>query len=127
MAKFNSKYDLHKAANDDEINVFFKESTFTGIYSSSLPGDLKDKFCGQITNVGTRFRPGSMQWSHSKERYGKAISNRITTFVIPFRTQSPPIGRAPLRGEIDLTRAYPCPSKGYHYTVSMAQKAVDPT
>ena len=25
MAKFNSKYDLHKAANDDEINVRIDE------------------------------------------------------------------------------------------------------
>lgn len=51
VAKFNSKYDLLKTTNDDEINVFFKESTFTGMYSSSLPGNLKDKFCGLITNI----------------------------------------------------------------------------
>lgn len=50
MAKYFSKYDLLKAA-DEEINDFFKENTFTGMYSTLMSEDLQGTFCGQITNI----------------------------------------------------------------------------
>lgn len=50
MAKYNSKHDLLKAT-DEEIKKFFYDAKFMGIFDYYIPNELKDKFCGKITNI----------------------------------------------------------------------------
>ena len=50
MAKYNSKHDLLKAT-DEDIKKFFYDAKFMGIFDYYIPNELKDKFCGKITNI----------------------------------------------------------------------------
>lgn len=50
MAKYNSKHDLLKAT-DEEIKEFFHDAKFMGVFDYYIPNELKEKFCGKITNI----------------------------------------------------------------------------
>lgn len=50
MAKYSSKYDLLKAS-DEEINHFFREVKFTGVFDKDIPEEHRDRFCGKVTNI----------------------------------------------------------------------------
>ncbi len=50
MAKYNSKHDLLKAT-DEDVKKFFYDAKFMGIFDYYIPNELKDKFCGKITNI----------------------------------------------------------------------------
>lgn len=50
MAKYSSKYDLLKA-NNEEINHFFREVNFTGVFDKDIPEEHRDRFCGKVTNI----------------------------------------------------------------------------
>ena len=50
MAKYNSKYDLLNAT-DEAIKKFFFDAKFMGIFDYYIPNELKDKFCGKISNI----------------------------------------------------------------------------
>lgn len=50
MAKYSSKYDLLKAS-DEEINQFFREVKFTGVFDNDIAAELKVFNCGKVTNI----------------------------------------------------------------------------
>lgn len=50
MAKYSSKYDLLKAS-DEEINQFFRDVKFTGVFDKDIPEEYKKSFCGKVTNI----------------------------------------------------------------------------
>ncbi|MCW3805726.1 sacsin N-terminal ATP-binding-like domain-containing protein [Plebeiibacterium marinum] len=50
MAKYSSKYDLLKA-NDGEINQFFRDVKFTGVFDKDIPEEQKNLFCGKLTDI----------------------------------------------------------------------------
>ena len=50
MAKYSSKYNLLKAT-DDEINEFFRDVKFAGVFDKDIPEDQKESFCGKVTNI----------------------------------------------------------------------------
>ena len=43
MAKYSSKYDLLKAS-DEEINHFFRDVKFTGVFDKDIPEEYKKSF-----------------------------------------------------------------------------------
>ena len=50
MAKYNSKHDLLKATDEDIIK-FFNDAKFLGTFDYYIPNELKDRFCGKITDI----------------------------------------------------------------------------
>ncbi|HBZ25653.1 MAG TPA: hypothetical protein DEO54_05355 [Rikenellaceae bacterium] len=50
MGKYSSKYDLLKATND-EINEFFRDVKFTGVFDIEIPEEQRKSYCGKVTNI----------------------------------------------------------------------------
>ncbi len=50
MAIYSSKYDLLKAT-DEEINEFFRDVKFAGIFDKDIPEEQRESYCGKVTNI----------------------------------------------------------------------------
>lgn len=50
MAKYSSKYDLLKAT-DEEINDFFRDVKFAGVFDKDIPEEQREYYCGKVTNI----------------------------------------------------------------------------
>lgn len=50
MSKYSTKYDLLKAT-DEEVNEFFREVKFTGVFDKDIPEEQREYYCGKVTNI----------------------------------------------------------------------------
>ena len=50
MNRYTNIFELTKAT-DEEIDEFFKEAVFMGIFDTNIPDKYKGKFCGEFTDI----------------------------------------------------------------------------
>lgn len=81
MAKYSSKYDLLKAT-DEEINEFFRDVKFSGVFDKDIPEEQRESYCGKVTNIAMNGEKNNLcpQFLYVPIKYSSFVNNGFCEF-----------------------------------------------
>lgn len=82
MTRFNSIYEL-RSASDDEIKAFFSSASFIGKFSRNIPDELRDRFCGQITEISINGEVNALcpKWINVASKFEHSVKPGLVQFT----------------------------------------------
>ena len=82
MTRFNTIYEL-RSASDDEIKAFFSSASFIGKFSRNIPDELRDRFCGQITEISINGEVNALcpKWINVASKFEHSVKPGLVQFT----------------------------------------------